>query len=193
MKKSTYNLIVILLVAVIVIGGSMLLPGCKANGAEQTQPTETTQPVETTEATEPENLAPDFTVEDMEGNLVKLSDFRGTPVVLNFWASWCGPCKAEMPEFEEAYHAYGDQVQFMMVDLVSGRSETKAMGLAVIEEAGYTFPVFFDANQEASAAYGINAIPMSIFIDANGAIVNQQVGMISAEALEENIQAILAE
>jgi len=190
MKKSTYNLIVILLLAVIILGGGLLLFRNFAPSEEETQPTETTQ---VTETTEPANLAPDFTAEDVDGNSVKLSDFRGKPVVLNFWASWCGPCKAEMPEFEEAYHTYGDKVQFMMVDLVSGRSETKEMGMEVIEEAGYTFPVFFDVNQEASFAYEISAIPMSVFIDANGEIVMQQVGMVSKEELEQGIQAILSE
>ena len=190
MKKSTYNLIVILLLAVIVLGGGLLLFRNFGASGNETEPTETSA---ATETTEPANLAPDFTVEDTEGNSVKLSDFLGTPVVLNFWASWCGPCKAEMPEFEEAYQTYGDQVQFMMVDLVSGRSETKEMGMEVIEEAGYTFPVFFDVNQEASAVYGISAIPMSCFINADGEIVMQQVGMLSADVLEQGIQAILSE
>ena len=190
MKKSTYNLIVILLVAVIAVGGGILAFRHFAPAEEETQPTEATQ---ATEVTEPANLAPDFTVEDVDGNAVKLSDFQGKPVVLNFWASWCGPCKAEMPEFEAAYQTYGEEVQFVMVDLVSGRSETKEMGMAVIEEAGYTFPVFFDVNQEASIAYEISAIPMSVFIDAKGEIVMQQVGMMSAEALEQAIQAILTE
>ena len=192
MKKSTYNIIVGILIAVIVIGGGFLLFG-GSNTQQPTRTEPTTEPTETTQATEPVELAPDFTVEDADGNLVKLSDFRGKPVVLNFWASWCGPCKAEMPEFEEAYHTYGDQIQFVMVDLVSGRSETKEMGMAVIQENGYTFPVFFDVNQEASAAYGLSAIPMTCFIDADGAIVMHQVGMLSAEGLEQGIQAILAE
>ncbi|MBP3544577.1 MAG: TlpA family protein disulfide reductase, partial [Lachnospiraceae bacterium] len=78
------------------------------------------------ETTEPEKVpAPDFTVIDAEGNEVKLSDMRGKPVVVNFWASWCGPCKMEMPEFEEVYKELGDEVHFMMVNLTDGWQETQ--------------------------------------------------------------------
>ncbi|MBQ4347432.1 MAG: TlpA family protein disulfide reductase, partial [Firmicutes bacterium] len=88
-------------------------------------------------------MAPDFTVYDSEGNAVMLSDFIGKPIVLNFWASWCGPCKMEMPEFNEAYAELGEDIQFLMVNVTTGR-ETQESASAFIEENGYSFPVFYD-------------------------------------------------
>ena len=104
MKDSTYKLIVTLLVLVIVIGGAGLLYRNLAGKVDLGEP----MPTETVS----ENLAPDVTVVDGEGNEVKLSDFRGKGVVLNFWASWCGPCKMEMPHFQDAYEQYGEDVHF---------------------------------------------------------------------------------
>ena len=72
----------------------------------------------------PKNLAPDFTVYDSQGTAVRLSDYRGTPVVLNFWASWCGPCQREMPDFDAVYQQLGEEVQFLMVNVTDGSRET---------------------------------------------------------------------
>ncbi|NLK40270.1 MAG: TlpA family protein disulfide reductase [Clostridiales bacterium] len=115
--------------------------------------------------------APDFSLIDAEGNTVRLSDFIGKPVVLNFWASWCGPCQSEMPVFDAAYKAYGNEVVFMMVDLVDGQRETVESGKAFIEKKGYSFPVFFDINSEGAVAYNIYSIPTTFFINREGQVV----------------------
>lgn len=191
MKQSTYNIIIAILVLIIAIGGAVL--AFRFFGSEQ-EAVETT--IATTQATQPpaqENMAPDFTMEDAQGKSVKLSDFRGKPVVLNFWATWCGPCKAEMPELEKAYQEYGDRVQFVMVDLVDGWTETKEAGLAHITESGYTFPVFFDVDAGGAAAYRISAIPLTCFIDAQGVLVSSVNQMITGEQLTEGIESILSE
>lgn len=131
--------------------------------------------------------APDFTVTDAEGNEVKLSDFIGKPVVLNFWASWCPPCKSEMPHFEAAYKDHED-IQFMMVNTTSG--DTKSDAEKLIEEEGYTFPVFYDITGNAANTYGTSSLPMTFFIDKEGNLVTYAVGMLSAENLETGIEMI---
>ena len=135
--------------------------------------------------------APDFTVYDGEGNAHKLSDYRGKPVVLNFWASWCGPCKMEMPDFDETYSEYGDQVHFLMVNLTDGSQETMETASAFIAAEGYSFPVYFDTERSGAIAYGVSAVPVSYFIDAEGYFVTYRPGMLSAEALRKGIDLLI--
>ena len=135
----------------------------------------------TTEA--PDLSAPDFTVYDMEGNPVKLSDYFGKPIVLNFWASWCGPCKMEMPYFEEVYKEIGDQVQFLMVNSTDGSSETVETASTFVAEQGYTFPVFYDTGFEASMNYQAFLLPTTYFISAAGELIATATGSIDKETL----------
>ncbi|MGI5970580.1 MAG: TlpA family protein disulfide reductase [Oscillospiraceae bacterium] len=134
--------------------------------------------------------APDFTVQDGDGNEVKLSDFSGRPVVLNFWASWCPPCRSEMPEFDDAYREAGDDVAFLMVNMTDGRRETFDSASGFISEQGYTFPVYYDTQLSAATAYGISAIPVTVFIDSEGRIAKTEKGAISADRLREGIELI---
>ncbi len=146
--------------------------------------------------TEPEdekNPAPDFTVFDMQGNEVRLSDFDGKPVVLNFWASWCPPCRAEMPYFNEVYADVSDEVMFMMVDLVDGQRETQAKGQEYVQDEGFDFPVYFDNEQHAAYAYRISSIPTTVFIDSDGNIVTAYKGAIDKETLIGAINALIKE
>ncbi len=132
--------------------------------------------------------APDFTVEDLSGKKHKLSDFRGKPVILNFWASWCGPCKMEMPDFEELYNEYGDKIHFLMVNMTDGYQETKEKATAHIDSEGYTFPVYYDTNMEAAYAYGVSSIPATYFIDSEGYPVVYGVGALDKETLLTGIE-----
>lgn len=136
--------------------------------------------------------APNFTVQDVNKNKVSLSDFQGKPVVLNFWASWCPPCKAEMPDYEKMYRQYSSQgVVFIMVNMTDGNRETTATANQFLKQSKYTFTAYFDVDSSAANTYGISSIPDSIFIDKNGNIVNAYEGMIDAATMKKNIEAIM--
>lgn len=135
--------------------------------------------------------APDFTVVDGEGTSISLSQFRGKPVVLNFWASTCGPCQQEMPEFQNAFDIYGDDVAFMMVNVVGFNGETEDRAQRFIAENSYTFPVLFDSEEDASMQYGVTSIPRTFFIDREGYVVATASGMINGASLEQGIKMIL--
>lgn len=137
-----------------------------------------------------ENLAPDFTVFDKDGNEVKLSDFKGKPVVVNFWATWCYYCKVEMPDFEAMYKKYGDDVHFMMINATDNVQETKRSAEKFIEKEGYTFPVYFDLKTDAVKTYGLTGFPASFFIDKDGNLVTSARGMIDTSNLEKGISMI---
>lgn len=134
--------------------------------------------------------APDFVVMDGKGESVRLSEMTGKPIVLNFWASWCPPCKEEMPDFEKAYNKYKDEITFMMVNMTDNHQETVKKAKAHIEENGYTFPVYFDTEYSAAIAYQANSIPITFFIDADGNIVTYAPGMIGYELIEKGIEMI---
>ena len=134
--------------------------------------------------------APDFTVFDLEGNAVKLSDFFGKPIVVNFWASWCGPCQTELPDFQSKYNALGDSVQFLLVNMTDGVQETVDTASAFIARKGYTIPVYYDTQVSAARAYGVNALPCTYFIDAQGHAIAQATGAIDAKTLQRGIDMI---
>ena len=134
--------------------------------------------------------APDFTMTDKDGNEVQLSNFAGKPMVLNFWASWCGPCQMEMPDFEEMYKQYGEEVQFVMVNMTDGSQETVDSATQFITEKGYTFPVYYDTKMEGAYYYSVYSLPTTYFIDAEGDVTASNKGMISGENLQTGIEAI---
>lgn len=153
-------------------------------------------PADTPADTVPEqdpDQTPDFTVQDGEGNSVKLSDFFGKPIVLNFWASWCPPCKAELPDFEDAYKKYDGEVVFLMVNMTDNQIETVEIAKDFVKTHGYTFPVYYDVDYQAATVYGVRSIPQTYFINTEGEAVARATGMITAAQLEEGIGMIYSE
>ena len=185
-------LIWVLAFAVVIVGASVLYNRLSEDvdmGGIATTPQVVEDPTGETEAQGSE--APDFTVYDMEGNAHKLSDFRGKPVLLNFWASWCGPCQMEMPDFQKFYESHGDQVHFVIVNLTDGQQETVESASAFIAEKGYTFPVYYDTDIDAAAKYGVSAVPVSYFIDAEGYFVAWAQGALTADMLQQGMDMLL--
>lgn len=159
------------------------------------EPEATAAPKAASEAMGPvmRNLAPNFTAYDDAGNPVSLKDMRGKPVIVNFFASWCGPCKMEMPYFDEFYHQYGDQVTFMMVNLCAFGNDTKENGKKMVEAGGWTFPVYFDSDGDAAMKYAIRSMPTTVFVSPDGELMGRHTGVIPRESLEKTIQAMIAE
>ena len=166
-----------------------------ASGSQSPEPSAPGKDQDEKEPQEEEPIeALDFTVLDHDGNAVKLSDYIGTPIVLNFWASWCPPCREEMPHFNKVSEEYPkDELVFLMVDLVDGGRETIEKGKAFVEENGYTFTVLFDTEQNAAATYGISSLPTTIFIDKDGYIAGGVRGGIDEETLRYGISLIVEE
>ena len=118
--------------------------------------------------------APDFTFCDLQGNEVKLSDYfgQGKPIVLNFWATWCGQCKEEMPDFDDVYKQYQDKVIFLMVNATTTSSETPEKAMAYISSnTDFSLPFFLDIYGDAKEKYGLSSLPYTFFIDEEGYIL----------------------
>lgn len=188
----TLKLVLIALIFVaLLLGAKRLYDTLGSQVQLDTLATQSTQAVEA-EGTEPEKqLAPDFTVYDLEGNPHKLSEYRGKPVILNFWATWCGYCKMEMPDFNEKYLEYGEDVHFMMVNVTDGNQETVETASAYVEKEGYSFPVYYDTTLEAAMTYPTSGLPVTFIIDAEGVVIAWQQGMMTGEKLQKGIDMVL--
>ena len=142
-------------------------------------------------STRPGEKAQDFELTNLEGETVSLTDYRGTPVMLNFWASWCGPCRSEMPYFQEVFEdtewkAVG--LEILAVNI--GEAPWVAEGF--MESNGFTFPVLLDRTGEVADMYNVRKIPATFFIDERGIIRDSDVGAFRSKAhLERRLYELL--
>lgn len=133
----------------------------------------------------------DIEVQDMDGNTVKLSDYYDKPIVMNFWATWCGPCKSELPAFEKLYKEYGEDVHFLMINLTDGSRETVDGVKEFLDENGYEFPVYYDTESIGAYVYGAYSIPLSVFVDSNQNVVGYQVGAMEEDVIRSYIESLI--
>jgi thiol-disulfide isomerase/thioredoxin len=119
--------------------------------------------------------APDFQLETLDGKSIKLADLRGRPVLINFWATWCGPCQQEMPLIEQYYQKY----QPNLVVLAVNSDEPKTDVQAFVTNLNLTFPVLLDPDYKIEDLYRVRAFPTTFFVDKSGTIRYQQIGVLS--------------
>ncbi len=111
--------------------------------------------------------APDFALKSATGENLRLSEYRGDVVMINFWATWCGPCRQEMPLLDELYARY-QRVGFNLLGVNIDDDSRRAMNM--VEELGVSFPVLFDARKEVSKLYEVDAMPVTVIVDRKGTV-----------------------
>jgi peroxiredoxin len=137
--------------------------------------------------------APDFTLDSLDGGQTTLSDLRGHIVLVNLWASWCLPCRAEMPAIERVYRSYKD-LGLIVLAVNATNQDSVAAARAFIEARGLTFPVLLDRTGSVSAAYNLRGLPSSFFIDRQGVIRSVVIGGPMNEALiQSKVESLLKE
>ncbi|MGS2776441.1 TlpA disulfide reductase family protein [Robertmurraya sp. GLU-23] len=137
-----------------------------------------------------ENQAPNVQVMDLNGNQVSLSDYRGKKVLLNFWASWCPPCKAEMPHMEELYKEHKDDGFVILALNMTNTEDSLEDVTAFVRDQKLTFPILLDEKGEVYAEYEILAYPTSYFIDSTGVIRNKVTGALDKENMYKELMRL---
>lgn len=136
----------------------------------------------------------DFTVSDQNQKGIALSYYLGKPVIVNFWASWCPPCKAEMPEFNKLASKYSnDQLVILMVNMTDGQRETVSTASKYISDNRYNLNVLFDSDGEAATKYNVTSIPRTLFINKDGYIISDYSGQITSDELDKNTDKLLGQ
>lgn len=132
--------------------------------------------------------APDFMLPGLDGTMVTLDQYRGSPVLLNFWATWCGPCRTEMPFLEEVYREWEEKGLVMLAVNVG---ETAATVQSFMDENGFTMPVLLDRTQATSRNYNITGIPTTFILDKDGIIREKVIGIFtSVNSIEQRLESV---
>lgn len=191
-KATIWAIAIVLIVGGAFVGYRLLKDSCDQNQQKSSQttsvPSSKTSSASATSSVIKTSQTADFTVYDADGNKVTLSSKFGKPIVLNFWATWCGPCRSELPDFNKVNDELGDKVQFFMVNVDDPGTETDVQNF--LTKNGYTFPVYYDTDYDGIGAYNVTGIPVTYFINAEGELVATQRGTISEDTLRANIDNI---
>ena len=174
---------------------SLLLAACGGNPPPTNQsfePAVTRLPsfVESQSSASTDNkFAPAFTLKDVDSKVVSLADYKGHPVLVNFWATWCAPCRAEMPHLVAAYEKHkAEGFVLLAIDLTNGDDESAVR--PYMKEFGMTFPVLFDSDGSAQNAFRLRGLPSSYFINRHGVIRFTYIGAMTLEFIEARIMDI---
>ncbi|MGM0445352.1 MAG: TlpA family protein disulfide reductase [Bacillota bacterium] len=176
MKLDKSKILIGLVVILVIIAGTWYY-------IDQNQSqTQTSEPVEQNVETGPETglMAPDFTLENLSGKEISLSDFRGQKVFLNFWASWCPPCKEEMPDIQKLYKE-NDDIKVLTVNV----QESKDTAFDYMITNNYSFTTLLDTDGSIGSRYLVRGIPTTVIIDEDGIILSRQSGALSYETMED--------
>ena len=161
---------ILTVILAIVLASGLLMASCSGGTSEPTNG-------------DNENLAPDFELQNLDGKSVSLSSFRGRPVLMNFWATWCVPCAEEMPFLQEIHDEWTSKgLVFLSID--TGEDATKASGY--MQRYGYDFSVLVDPRNEVAIKYGIQYLPTTLIIDRDGTILATKIGSFFNKAEIEN-------
>ncbi len=158
----------LILVSILILG--VAVAGCSLNTAPS--------PVGPSPAG---NLAPDFKLQNLDGQSISLSSLRGRPVMLNFWASWCGPCRAEMPHIQAVFEDEKWKDQGLVI-LAVNIGESSSTAKKFVEDNSLSFPVLLDSDQSVARDYNVRGIPATFFIDKDGIIKDMKIGAFSNKA-----------
>jgi peroxiredoxin len=135
------------------------------------------------------NQALGFTLDSLDGAKVSLSDYRGNVVLVNFWATWCGPCRAEIPAFEEAYQAHKDEG---FVVLGVNEQEAPEAIEPFLAEMGVSYPILLDRQGQVMSEYRVLGMPTSLLLDQDGVIQVRHTGLMTADQLETHLAKLLS-
>jgi peroxiredoxin len=130
--------------------------------------------------------APGFTLETLSGEEASLVDFRGSVVAVNFWATWCGPCRAEMPALQAASDEFDELV---ILGVNTGESRSRVAGF--MEELGLTFPALLDTNEDVADLYGVRAMPTTVWVDPDGIVRFEHFGPLTENQIERYVVSVM--
>lgn len=184
----------VLVIAGLALSAIFMNNGSTGDNTGTPSNTGTAAPTEQTkqkpELPQPGYQAPDFTLTDMDGKTVKLSDFRGKPVLINFWASWCPPCRAEMPDLVKKSEKYKDQIVFLGVNLTTTEQDAEGPK-KFLKEFNVQYQNVLDEKGTVGSDYQALGIPTTVTVDKNGIVVDRIQGMMNEAVMERTIQKLL--